>query len=510
MRWLTAILTALACAPPRSTTATDMAFIPLTKEFLDKLSNETIYNRFATPTQYDEYVRVHGKGIPTNVTLSMFIEGMSSFSAQTMDYHLDVYFQEEWYDHRLAHNDTAPILVRDLKVFHMMWHPDVYFANARSASFQDITDDNFLVWVYPNGRVWYDARISIVSSCNMDLWKYPLDSQECALRILSYAYPMTVLRLLWSEKPDVPAIDRNPDITMPDMSLKSIRTGYCNGTYATGTWSCMTAIFYVEREMMHHVMQTYVPTALIVVISWFNFWLEIDSAPARVSLSITTLLTISTQANAVKLALPEVSYMKAIDVWMGSCMAFVFGVMIEFTICHYAKNLEMLRGDAQPSLIVDTALSTLFGAARDIDDLVRKVATLIEDPEIGNEEGVAIRADGSEQHIALNMLSPEVNEPRLRSLHADITSNGARYFVGSDRMKRKRSKASLSRIRQQVASMRHATVDVSRRAFNWTRALRNLRGRRVAQRIDERCRIVFPVVFTFFNIAYWSFYLWFN
>ncbi|CAH2694482.1 Ligand-Gated ion Channel [Caenorhabditis elegans] len=472
----------------------DLAFIPLTKAFLDKLKNETLYNRFATPTQYDEYIRVHGTGVPTNVTLSMFIEGMSSFSAQTMDYHLDVYFQEEWYDHRLAHNASAPILVRDLTVFKMMWHPDVYFANARSAAFQDITDDNFLVWVYPNGRVWYDARISIVSSCNMDLWKYPLDSQECALRILSYAYPMTVLRLLWSEKEDVPAIDRNPDITMPDMSLKHIRTGYCNGTYATGEWSCMTAIFYVEREMMHHVMQTYVPTALIVVISWFNFWLEIDSAPARVSLSITTLLTISTQANAVKLALPEVSYMKAIDVWMGSCMAFVFGVMIEFTICHYAKNLEMLRGDGQPSLIVDTALSTLFGAARDIDDL-------------NEEEGV--RGDG-EQHIALNMLNPE--EPRLRSLNQnnDVTANGTRYFVGAERMKRKRSKASLSRLRQQVASMRHATIDVSRRAFNWTRALRNLRGRRVAQRIDERCRIVFPMIFLLFNVAYWSFYLVFN
>ncbi|KAK6046708.1 hypothetical protein COOONC_15787 [Cooperia oncophora] len=67
----------------------------------------------------------------------------------------------------------------------------------------------------------------------------------------------------------------------------------------------MTAVFYVEREVMHHVMQTYLPTALIVVISWFNFWLDVDSAPARVSLSITTLLTISTQANAVKLALPE-------------------------------------------------------------------------------------------------------------------------------------------------------------------------------------------------------------
>ncbi|RCN48630.1 hypothetical protein ANCCAN_05269 [Ancylostoma caninum] len=75
-------------------------------------------------------------GIPTNVSLSMFIEGMSSFSAQTMDYHLDMYFQQEWHDHRLEHNNSAPILVKDKKVFGEMWHPDVYFANAKSASFQ--------------------------------------------------------------------------------------------------------------------------------------------------------------------------------------------------------------------------------------------------------------------------------------------------------------------------------------------------------------------------------------
>ncbi|EPB75235.1 Neurotransmitter-gated ion-channel transmembrane region [Ancylostoma ceylanicum] len=300
----------------------------------------------------------------------------------------------------------------------------------------------------------------------------------------SDAYPESVLRLVWSIKEGVLPIDRNPEITMPDMQLKDIRTGYCNGTYATGVWSCMTAVFYVEREMMHHVMQTYLPTALIVVISWFNFWLDVDSAPARVSLSITTLLTISTQANAVKLALPEVSYMKAIDVWMGSCMAFVFGVMIEFTICHFAKNQELIRCDPQPSLIVDTALSTLFGAARDIEDL--------------NDEDLGISS--RENHIALNMLNPERAEPRLRTLAADVNTNGARYFVGADRLKRKRSKTSLSRLRQQV----------SRRAFHWTRTLRNLRGRRVAQRIDERCRTAFPVAFLLFNVAYWSFYLVFN
>uniref|UniRef100_A0A914HXS7 Uncharacterized protein n=1 Tax=Globodera rostochiensis TaxID=31243 RepID=A0A914HXS7_GLORO len=333
--------------------------VPLTNEYIALLDDEKRYNKYATPTQ--------DKGTATNVSMSMFIEGISSFSAQTMDYHLDMYMYQEWDDVRLRHNGTGPLLIRDKDVFKKLWHPDIYFANAKQASFQEITDDNFMIWIYPNGRVWYDCRISLVAICMMDLWKYPLDSQICELRILSYAYPESHLRLRWSTRIN-PPIDRNMDIKMPDMNLVRIDTGECNGTYVEGIWSCMTAVFYVERAMLHHIIQTYLPTALIVIISWFNFWLDIDSAPARVSLSITTLLTIATQANAVKLALPEVSYIKAIDSWMNMCMVFVFAVMVEYTIAHFAKNQEHVfqfphHQNVQPPLVVDSdTLNSLFDA----------------------------------------------------------------------------------------------------------------------------------------------------
>jgi anionic glutamate receptor len=61
----------------------------------------------------------------------MYIEGISSFQATSMDFQLDIYFQQRWMDNRLAHNQTRRILVKDMAVFNLMWHPDIYFANAR-------------------------------------------------------------------------------------------------------------------------------------------------------------------------------------------------------------------------------------------------------------------------------------------------------------------------------------------------------------------------------------------
>ncbi|VDN56915.1 unnamed protein product [Dracunculus medinensis] len=269
----------------------------------------------------------------------MYIEGMSSFRTQTMDFQLDVYFQQFWKDPRLAHNESRRILIRDRTILSKVWHPDIYFANARIAEFHQVTQPNFLVWIEPDGSILYDTRISMVVMCMMNLAKWPLDEQRCYLRILSYAYDIELLRIAWQENEP---ITRNMKIAMSDMRIVDLKPGLCDGNYSTGIWSCVTAEFYVKREMTHHVMQSYVPTTLIVMISWFSFWLDVEAVPARVSLAITTLLTLSTQANAARMALPEVSYMKAIDVWMGTCMMFVFGVMIEFTIVNYAQRQGIL------------------------------------------------------------------------------------------------------------------------------------------------------------------------
>ena len=65
------------------------------------------------------------------------------------------------------------------------------------------------------------------------------------------------------------------------------------------------------------MFQVYIPSSLIVVMSWVSFWLNRGAAPARVGLGVTTVLTMTTLMASVNAALPKISYMKSIDIYLG-------------------------------------------------------------------------------------------------------------------------------------------------------------------------------------------------
>lgn len=58
--------------------------------------------------------------------------------------------------------------------------------------------------------------------------------------------------------------------------------------------------------MGYYLIQMYIPSLLIVILSWVSFWINMDAAPARVGLGITTVLTMTTQSAGSRASLPKV------------------------------------------------------------------------------------------------------------------------------------------------------------------------------------------------------------
>ena len=75
-------------------------------------------------------------------------------------------------------------------------------------------------------------------------------------------------------------------------------------------------------------LQIYVPSFLIVVVSWISFWLNRDKQADRVGLGVTTVLTITLLLVATNDHMPKISYLKAIDVYLAACFFMVFMALL--------------------------------------------------------------------------------------------------------------------------------------------------------------------------------------
>ena len=64
-----------------------------------------------------------------------------------------------------------------------VWTPDTFFRNAKDAKSHVITVPNRLIRIFPEGKVLYSQRLTIVLDCPMKLQKFPLDNQTCTINI---------------------------------------------------------------------------------------------------------------------------------------------------------------------------------------------------------------------------------------------------------------------------------------------------------------------------------------
>ena len=83
-------------------------------------------------------------------------------------------------------------------------------------------------------------------------------------------------------------------------------TNKCFFFCSSGNWSGIKAVFTFERMASYFLIHVYSPCALIVIISWISFLLPRSSPPARVTLGVTSVLTVVTVMNMLNNSMPKV------------------------------------------------------------------------------------------------------------------------------------------------------------------------------------------------------------
>ena len=76
----------------------------------------------------------------------------------------------------------------------------------------------------------------------------------------------------------------NDEIELPQLDISNNYTMDCTIPYSTGNFTCLAVVFNLKRRLGYHLFHTYIPSALIVVMSWISFWIKPEAIPARITL----------------------------------------------------------------------------------------------------------------------------------------------------------------------------------------------------------------------------------
>ncbi|XP_067354772.1 glycine receptor subunit alpha-3 isoform X2 [Channa argus] len=456
-------------------------------DFLDKLMGRT--------SGYDARIRPNFKGPPVNVSCNIFINSFGSIAETTMDYRVNIFLRQQWNDPRLAYSEYPDdSLDLDPSMLDSIWKPDLFFANEKGAHFHEVTTDNKLLRIFKNGNVLYSIRLTLTLSCPMDLKNFPMDVQTCIMQLESFGYTMNDLIFEWQANGPVQVAE---GLTLPQFILKDESDlRYCTKHYNTGKFTCIEVRFHLERQMGYYLIQMYIPSLLIVILSWVSFWINMDAAPARVALGITTVLTMTTQSSGSRTSLPKVSYVKAIDIWMAVCLLFVFSALLEYAAVNFVsrQHKELLRFRRHHK-----NKSKNSGGAVDPGELAKSFH------QVNNDNGLK-PSDPLYGSMASMYSSShregEVHESRLTSAVA-VTSTPSNS---------KDSKASsnnavtvLNTPGVQANTAQNPPGAAACGGGKSTEEMRKLFIDR-AKKIDTVSRAGFPLAFLFFNIFYWVLY----
>ncbi|XP_026161048.1 gamma-aminobutyric acid receptor subunit beta-3 isoform X2 [Mastacembelus armatus] len=427
---------------------------------------------------YDIRLRPDFGGPPVAVGMSIDVASIDMVSEVNMDYTLTMYFQQYWRDKRLAYAGIPLNLTLDNRVADQLWVPDTYFLNDKKSFVHGVTVKNRMIRLHPDGTVLYGLRITTTAACMMDLRRYPLDEQNCTLEIESYGYTTDDIEFYW--KGGDSAVTGVTRIELPQFSIVDYKLVSKNVVFSTGAYPRLSLSFKLKRNIGYFILQTYMPSILITILSWVSFWINYDASAARVALGITTVLTMTTINTHLRETLPKIPYVKAIDMYLMGCFVFVFLALLEYAFVNY---IFFGRGPQMQKKLAERAQK----ANNDRNKFDR--------PKVDSQGNILLTTLEIHNEVGGNEITNTVSETHNSSSMV-FDNSGVQY-----------RKPSGPREAGRLSTDRNTHLKKTRLRRRSSQLKIKIPDLTDVNAIDRWSRIIFPCTFSLFNLIYWLYYV---
>ncbi|XP_054977066.1 gamma-aminobutyric acid receptor subunit theta [Sorex araneus] len=318
------------------------------------LKERYAYNKYANETvvlgivdrllsRYDNRLRPNLGGAPVPVGISLHITSIKDISEESLDYTVSMYIHLTWKDSRLAYHETDLNLTLSHTMLKKLWYPDCHIVNSRDNFMYMEPLENRMIRLQPDGTMQYGMKLTATVPCDIDLKNYPLDKQTCKLGVESYSYSSEDVTFYWNGNEK--AVQISEDLIIPQFTFLGRKLEHKESSFYTGSYMSLVLTFWMQRKLSGYILHIYWPLILLTITSWITFWMSCKCSTSRVTLGLSSTLILNSLSTFVRESLPQMTCIKAIDVYMAVCFFMVVLSVIEYAFINYVYyNRRNIRG----------------------------------------------------------------------------------------------------------------------------------------------------------------------
>jgi glycine receptor alpha-4 len=273
---------------------------------------------------------------PTPVNVSLYLVDLFDVSGADQAFSADVVMVAEWRDPKLAGRWTT---IQNMRL-EDVWEPRLQVVNQRGASALLAQR----VEVYPEGLVRYRQRWSGRFTARLDFKDFPLDRQRFHVQVVSLGYSRDEVELI----PDLEGkrSARAEQLSITDWRLGPTRMEMADFEPAPGMRALagVHLIWEGKRQVGYYTVQVILPLVMIVLMGWMALWIAPSMVPPRVSVAVTTMLTLIAYRFALGRLVPNLPYLTRFDYFTLGSTILIFLVLAVVAATTYlvAQNKAVL------------------------------------------------------------------------------------------------------------------------------------------------------------------------
>ncbi|XP_075950124.1 5-hydroxytryptamine receptor 3A-like [Anarhichas minor] len=242
---------------------------------------------------------------PTVVQLDIILYAILAVIEKTQTFIPFVWVIMEWSNERISWDPDQFCGITQVSVpKEMLWKPDLFIYEMIQ---KDDSPQNPYMYVTYDGTVTSEEQMKVVSTCKMDVHKFPFDTQRCSISVGSAIHCIEEIRLLPSSNSSrATKFSRDVMKTQGEWDFLHLTVTRYNFTLDDRVWETLAYNFTMKRRPLLHVTNFMLPILFFLILDLASFFIA-DHRGEKLGFKVTVLLAISVLLLILNDILPSMS-----------------------------------------------------------------------------------------------------------------------------------------------------------------------------------------------------------